>query len=166
LDITGSGAAGRLTVFNRSQWAGDFLSAGVAAVDMDLLNMGTSLLSIRIGMKASPAMGAAGFASTVGFTLPADGAWHHATFLLDSVDLTRINSTTLTLNDLLSNVAEFRILHSIAPALNGTPITSQLGIDNIRALGAVTAIPEPNTFFLLGSGVVAFGIIARRRNPI
>src|ERR1051325_3337213 len=33
----GSGAGGRLTVFNRAQWTGNFLAAGVGAVEMDLL---------------------------------------------------------------------------------------------------------------------------------
>jgi PEP-CTERM motif len=157
LQITadGSGVVGRLTAFNRSQWAGDFLSAGVAAVEMDLRNFGSSPLSIRIGLKESATIDSPGFASTVGFSLPVDGLWHHATFLLDTADLTRFNSTTLLLDTLLSNVAELRILHSAAPSLTGDPIVSQLGVDNIKARAA--AVPEPSALLLLTAGLVALG---------
>ena len=155
LQITADGVDidGRLTVFNRSQWAGDFLSAGVTAVEMDLRNFGDSPLSIRIGLKQSATIGSPGFASTVGFSLPVDGLWHHATFLLDAADLTRLNSTTLLLDTLLSNVAEFRILNSGAPSLTGGFIVGQLGVDNI------VAVPEPSALLLLTAGLVALGML-------
>jgi len=162
LQITadGIGADGRLTVFNRSQWAGDFLSAGVASVEMDLKNFGSSPLSIRIGLRQSDIFGAPGFASTVGFSLPVDGLWHHATFLLDAADLTRFNSTTLLLDALLSSVAEFRILNSAAPSLTGDFIVSQLGVDNIKARAAAT-VPEPSALLLLTTGLVALGMLKK-----
>ena len=36
----GSSSGGRLTVFNRSQWLGDYIAAGVTAVQIDLRNFG------------------------------------------------------------------------------------------------------------------------------
>jgi hypothetical protein len=155
-----SGVDGRLTVFNRSQWAGNLLSAGVAAIEMDLKNFGPSpLLSIRIGLKQIAGFGSAGFASTVGISLPDDGLWHHATFLLDAADLTRINSTTLSLDTLLSNVGEFRILSALtAPTLTGDFVTAQLGVDNIKDLATV---PEPSALLLLTAGLVALGMFKR-----
>ena len=163
LQITADGvtSAGRLTVFNRSQWAGDFLSAGVVAVEMDLKNFGSSPLSIRIGLKQSATNGSPGFASTAGFSLPVDGLWHHATFLLDAADLTRINSTTLLLDTLLSNVAEFRILNSAAPSLTGDFIVGQLGVDNIKDMATPTAVPEPSALLLLTAGLVALGMLKK-----
>ena len=38
LTADGSGSNGRLTAFNRSQWLGDYISAGVTEIDMDLNN--------------------------------------------------------------------------------------------------------------------------------
>jgi hypothetical protein len=151
-------AGGRLTVFNRSQWAGNFLAAGVGAVEMDLKNFGTTPLSMRIALKSGVGIGSPGFASTNPFVLPADGQWHHAVFPIDEADLTRIGSTTLTLTDLLSNVAEFRILNSAAPALNGDRINTQVGVDNIQA---DAPLPEPSSLVLLGLGTA--GLAGWRR---
>ena len=155
LELTGdgSGSGGRITIFNRVQWAGNFLLAGVNAVDMDLKNLGSSILFIRVGLKSTTAMGAPGFVSRTPFTLPADGAWHHAMFLLEEADVTVIGAPR-AFNNLLANVAEFRILHAAAPRLNGDPIASQLGIDNIRADSVPAAVvPEPSA-----AAICAFGM--------
>ena len=81
---------------------------------------------------------------------------------MDAADLTEIGSTTLTLNDVLSNVAEFRILNSTNPALNGDRIASRLGVDNIEA----TVIPEASSFALLlvGCGMVGLTRLLHRRS--
>src|SRR5262249_23862903 len=121
----GAGAGGKLTIFNRAQWTGNFLSGGVSAIEMDLRNLGGSALSIRIGLKQSASPSAPGFVSD-GFVLPVDGNWHHATFLLDSAHLTRLDSTTLALDTLLSSVGEFRILNSAVASFLGDEVVSQL----------------------------------------
>jgi hypothetical protein len=110
LTADGSRSGGRLTVFNRDQWAGNFLAAGVNAVGMDLENLGTVPLSMRIAVKSGIGIGSPGYASTLPFLLPADGQWHHAVFSLDPGSLTAIGSPP-PLDAVLSNVAEFRILN-------------------------------------------------------
>src|SRR5262245_25963414 len=70
------GAAGRITVFNRVQWLGDYNTAGVNAIEMNLLNPNTDPLPIRIGLKVDTSNGSPGYASTTGFSVPADGQWH------------------------------------------------------------------------------------------
>ncbi len=163
LRITGNGdgPGGKITAFNVSQWAGDYFSSGIGAISMDLLNLGTVPLSIRIGLRSSFGLGSSGFSSTTPYTLAADGTWHQATFLLDAASLTRINSTTLSLDALLSHVGELRILDSNTPSLTGTPITSQLGVDNVRA-EAVQAVPEPSSLLLIAPAL-ALCIGASRR---
>jgi hypothetical protein len=59
-----AGADGRITVFNRSQWAGNFLAAGVSAIEMDLKNFGTTPLSIRVALKSGIGIGSPGFVTT------------------------------------------------------------------------------------------------------
>jgi hypothetical protein len=159
LTANGGRADGRLTVFNRSQWAGNFLAAGVNAVEMDLKNFGTTPLFIRVAVKSNTGATSPGFVSTVPFVLPADGEWHHAFFPLGEASLTEVNSTILSLAALLSNVGEFRILNGQNPELNGDPITSQLGVDNIQA----TVIPEPGTLALLGLGCGLLALASRLR---
>src|SRR5262249_55660394 len=110
---TGTGGPGsRLTAWNRDQWSGNYLAAGVTVIEVDLKNFGTDPLLMRVALKQTPGLFAPGFASTDPFVLPPDNAWHHAVFQLDDAHLTRLNSTTLTLDQLLSNVGEFRLLHS------------------------------------------------------
>jgi hypothetical protein len=158
----GPRADGRLTVFNTSQWAGDYLTAGVNAIEMDLKNFGTSDLFIRVAQKSGTLMNSPGFVTTDAFDLPADGQWHHVLFLLGADSLTEVGSSTLTLAALLSNVAELRIIESAKPALNGDVIAARIGIDNIRA----TVIPEPSTMVLLLTGCGFFGaarLLRRRR---
>jgi hypothetical protein len=162
LTADGVRPGGRLTVFNRQQWAGDFLSAGVNAVDMDLKNLGTVplTLSMRIAIKTNDTRTSTGYSSTTPFILPPDGQWHHAVFLLDPDNLTPIGSPP-PLDTLLSNVAEFRILDSVRPALNGDVIDTKVGVDNIRAL----ELPEPGSFALfLAGGAGAWGWLCRRRS--
>ena len=72
----------------------------------------------------------------------------------------------MTLNDLLSDVAELRILHSTTPSLTGQQIVGQAGIDNIAA-EAVDAVPEPGACALLLAGGAAHGLgrVLRRAKP-
>ena len=138
LQLTADGVrgGGRLTVFNRGQWLGDYLAAGVTGVQMHLFNFSNSPLRVRIAFKQDASGGAPGFASTDGFLLPADGQWHQAVFGISELEMTRLNSADLDFNTLISNPGEFRILHSLDPSLNGDPIVAQLGVDNIRAIPA------------------------------
>src|SRR5438132_13125182 len=42
------GGASKLITFNQSQWVGNYLSAGVSSISMDLKNLGSSTIPIRI----------------------------------------------------------------------------------------------------------------------
>jgi len=150
----GAGTTGKLTTFNRTQWVGNYRAAGVNEIEMDLKNLGGTTLSMRVALKNGIAKNSPGFVTTTPFLLPADGEWHHAIFLLDASSLTRVGSTTLTLDELLSNVAELRILHANAPSLLGTPVVSQVGLDNIHA----SAVPEPASLCLLLGGAILLGV--------
>ena len=151
----GGTAGGKLVVFNQSQWRGNYNTAGVGAIEMDLKNLSGPTLSVRIGFKD---VSNAGYASTNGFSLAADGQWHHAVFRLDSSSLSPVGIPP-TLSQVLSNAAELRILHAAGPALNGDTIVATLGIDNIRA----SPVPEPTGILVLGAGAGVGGWWVRRR---
>ena len=153
-----SGSAGKLTIFNRSQWAGNFSAAGIFSIEMDLANFGASALSMRVALKSGTLSNSPGFLSTTAFALAADGQWHHAAFLLDAGDLTLVG-TGITLASLLSSVAEMRIINAPTTAnLNGVNVTGQIGVDNITAV-----TPEPGTFLLLAGSLAASGFLRRSR---
>jgi hypothetical protein len=153
LTSDGSGPSGRLIEFNRAQWLGDYITAGVNAVGVDLFNIGGTPLSMRIAFKDGTGPGAGGYASTVAFLLPNDGIWHHAIFNVADADMTPIG-TPVAFSTFIRTPQEFRILHSAAPALNGDNIVGKLGVDN------VTALPAPGT---IACGGLVLMLAARRR---
>jgi hypothetical protein len=143
----------RLVGFNDSQWLGNYTATGVTAVAMDLLNSGTTSLSMRVAIREGTGTASTpGYASTTPFILPADGQWHHAVFDLDSASLTGFNSPQSLSAD-LANVKDFRILESAAPSGVGDMVTAQVGVDN------VTAVPEPSALVLIA---LAIPIVWRR----
>jgi hypothetical protein len=82
LELTsdGSGANGRLTVFNRNQWLGNYIVAGVNEIDLDLNNFSNVALSIRLAFKAGTFNGAPGYVTTMPFSLAPNSGWQHAVF--------------------------------------------------------------------------------------
>ena len=102
------GGGPRLVTFNDSQWLGNYLSAGVSEVRMDLRNFGPNPLPIRIAIREfSAGSTTPGYSSTTPFFLPADGLWHSASFLLDAANLTPLNSPQPLSTDIAS-VGYFR----------------------------------------------------------
>jgi hypothetical protein len=156
--VSGSfGGGSRMTAYNQAQWVGNFVSAGVSGVAMDLRNFGSSTLPIRIAIReGTGSSGTPGYASTTAFSLPADGQWHAAIFLLDAGSLTPINSPHPLSTD-LANVRDFRILSSTVPTTVGDFLNAKIGVDNILA------VPEPAAFELLGAGALVMGMMMRRR---
>jgi len=156
----GTGAAGKLTTFNRVQWAGaadgvdNYVAAGITMIEMDLKNLGASALTIRLAFKTGTGQLDPGYVSTTGFSLAVGSDWQHATFLLS--DMNAANGSPGSLNSVLSNPAEMRILHSVRPdTVHGDNMIGTLGIDNIRA------VPEPASAGLVALGLGA--ITLRRR---
>ena len=152
----GSGAGGKLVTFNQKQWLGNYLTAGVTGIEMDLKNFGVTPLSIRLVLKTGSGS-VAGYASKVAYVLPADNQWHHALLSIDVESLMRVNSSTLALNTLLAKPGELRIIHSTTIKSSGDQITSKLGIDNIRA------VPEPASIGLCLFGMAIAALAARKR---
>jgi hypothetical protein len=159
------GGGPRSIVFNRSQWTGNYLAAGVTAVEMDLANLGTSTLTMRFAMRSGQGTQTTpGYVSNTPLILPPDGVWRHVVFQLDAVHLTPINSPT-PLPTFMASVAEARILDAASPSLIGDAGNFLFGVDNIHAFAL--AVPEPATWVLLGGSCAALvGTIVwhRRRN--
>jgi hypothetical protein len=149
LQVTSGGLGNppRITTFNVTQWTGNYISAGVTQVEMDLRNFTGSALQMRWALRqVNGNQFTPGYVSTVPFNLPPDGQWHHAVFLLDTASLTPINNPA-PLSTFLTTVGEGRMLHSVTPSLLGEAGSFQFGVDNILAAGA--AVPEPTTWAMM-----------------
>lgn len=150
--VGGGGPGSRLITLNQSaQWSGSFLSANLASVEMDLRNLGSTPLMMRVALRT--ATGNA-LTSAEAFALPVDSQWHHVVFPLTSAALTPSFGTTYTA--VMSNVADFRIIHSEEADHRGDPIAGSFGVDNIR----LVAVPEPSAGLII---MAALGATVRRR---
>lgn len=156
LTADGNGPGGKLVVFNRDQWLGDYITAGVTGIAMDLKNFGNVTLSIRLAFKQDTAFGAPGYLSTTAFSLAPSSGWQHAIFLITPATMTALGGPD-PFNTFFANPAEFRIINEAGIAdLNGDNVVSQLGIDNIQA------VPEPSLLALSAFGLLALFV---RRQP-
>ncbi|MEI6536983.1 MAG: PEP-CTERM sorting domain-containing protein [Verrucomicrobiaceae bacterium] len=153
----GSGGNGKLTVFNRVQWLGNYTGLNINAIEMDLENFGASSLNIRLAFKQTTAGGAPGYLSPA-FVLPADSTWHHAIFQIAPGTLTALGSPAAFSSFFTSGgQAEMRIINELsATNLNGDNVVSSLGIDNIHAA------PEPGRLLLLLGGIGSLALRRRR----
>jgi hypothetical protein len=136
-DVTDPGT--RLVTFNVTQWAGDYLAAGVGKIAMDLKNLGNSSLSIRLLFSdgdQSQIQNASNVAfSTNPVVLPVGSGWVSVVFPISPADLTvKAGDAALA----LKNAKDVRIYHSPTPQYPPPVIVAQLGVDNIQA------VPAPN----------------------
>lgn len=117
------GAGSKLVIFNQSQWAGDYATAGVTFIKADMANFGATDLMMRVNLSGN----GGAYASINPVSLPADGLWHQVQFPIQESDLTGGFDFAAT----MSTVFELRILHSSFPSSHGDSVATQLGIDNL-----------------------------------
>jgi hypothetical protein len=145
-------AGNRLTVINATQWAGDYSAAGVTGIAMDLRNLGSTDLFLRLLLEdptTGPPTNSA--VSTDAIFLPAGGAWTHVLFEVTAADLTAVLGSV---GAALADATLLRIFHNPTAGFPGPSIVASLGVDNVRA------VPEPGVAFLLAIGL---GALSQRR---
>jgi hypothetical protein len=150
---------------NETQWGGDFLAAGVTAIEFDANVIVTSHpISLRIGV-----FGPGGFFVSSHPTPITSGAWNHYVIGLTESDLEYLigagpgGSGTGVFADMLSAVTKFVVRHDGGPTLtpNGSHpehVTATMGLDNIHA------VPEPSAFLLAWLAIVSVIATGRRRS--
>jgi len=152
LEITGVGGGdrpgSRIAVLNLMQWAGDYLHNGVGTIAMDLKNLGSTDLTIRLlfedPMMAAPMDQAV---TTFGQFLPVGGGWVHTSFGISPGSMTALLGNV---NTLLGNTTLVRIIDS-PTATDAVSIVGVLGVDNI------TAVPEPASWLTVATALFWLG---------
>ena len=131
--VPGPDPASRLTVINQTQWAGNYLAAGVNVITMQVRNFGATDLSLRLyvadGTTAQPLNNAV---STNPIFLPANSVWTLVRFSLAPGNLTPLR--TGNVQTALANAKELRLFHNPAVGFPGPTVVASLGVDNIKAV--------------------------------
>ena len=150
----GSSSGGRLVFFNTTaNWTGNYTSAGIAAIEMDLKNLTQAVLQIRVQIEGQ---GFNQIVSTVAAQLAAFQDWTHVRIPIDAAGFAGVNVALA-----LTRVTEIRILHNPQATRSTTApfVAAQLGIDNVRA----APVPEPSTLLLAAAGLAGLAAGARSR---
>lgn len=151
-----SASSFHLGASNQSQWAGDYLAAGVDELVFDLKNFGPDAVAMRVSV-----IGPGGTFTSTNETLLAAGiGWVSASFSLSDATLTRTQGTG-TLDQTLAAVGKLLLRHDpdpISPPGEANFVTATLGIDN------VTALPEPDRLLLLAAALPTLAVLARLRD--
>ena len=138
----GPSSGSKLSIFNSgafvdSQWAGDYIAAGITSISAMMRNEGDTPLDLRLvfGDTRAPDLGGVWYASSQSISLPALGDWTAVDFPILEPDLASVENPG-AYADLMSDVVTLRFIHAAAPSARGDTVVATLGIDNIMANAA------------------------------
>jgi hypothetical protein len=104
-----------LATRNSDQWSGDYLSAGIRAIELDANHIsGAEPVALRIGL-----VGPGGFFSSINPTRIFPDQWNHYVFGLTASDLVHVDGGSGSLSDTLSAVEKLLLRHDIAASPTG-----------------------------------------------
>ncbi len=135
----GGGPGSRQVTYNREQWTGDYGTAGVTQVQMQLSNGSASeSLFVRIGITD----GTTCFVSSDALVIPAGASvLQQASFSLSATDMGEVGGNSCgvgggTFAAVLANVTELRIISSELADWRGDAANNLINVDEIQSLGA------------------------------
>ena len=157
LRADGDGSGGRLTTFNLQQWLGNYVGQGITTIEIDLLNLSSVSLSIRLAYKSANHQTAPGYMSQA-MLLPVGSGWQHFSVSLTAASMIPVGGPADFNTFFTSGVQDARIINSVGTSnLNGDFVVGMLGIDNIRA------VPEPTITALVAGSLLLLAL--RRFRP-
>lgn len=164
----GSGEIGKVVTFNQdSEWTGNYITAGVNGINLDIVNMSSSdvvYLRILLGNRGNPQQsGGTWFLSETAIVIPAQSSWATVFLPLEENNMTKVGNLmgqvgTDTYEETFENIQAIRIMSARSKfSVIGDEFLGVVGVDNI------SLVPEPSTMPLIGLGglIIFYG---RRRN--
>jgi hypothetical protein len=158
------GPGGRMSAFNTSQWAGNYLAAGITSIGMEVNNFGPSDLYLRLLVADALGGPPSNIASSLNAVfVPANSGWMQVFF---PVGVAAFGADLGSVAAALAGATELRIFHNPSAGFGGPPnstprVNAVLGVDDITAIGMVAIVPEPSTLLLLGVPLLV--VLWRRR---
>ena len=128
---TVGGPGAKLVVMNTTQWAGDYVTAGVESISMDVRNAGATALELRIYVESS----AGAVISTSGIALPTASGWQSVSFPIDAASMTIVSGTDY--NAIMSSVNRLRLIHGTSTVFPPVDVDALLDVDNVSAGAAL-----------------------------
>ena len=128
----GSGPDSKLVTFNNAQWQGDYLSAGVTFISMDVRNLSSSIILLRLAFEGSYNSSMRWSSTNPIAVVPGQG-WQTIIFPIDENSLTNITPSGITYDAAFDSLTEVRIIHNDVPSWEGDVIDAVLDVDNIQA---------------------------------
>ncbi|MAN59025.1 MAG: hypothetical protein CMC08_04225 [Flavobacteriaceae bacterium] len=140
----GVGAGSKLVIQNTtSKWTGDYTNAGVFQLSFLAKNPGANDLTLRVAMEGGP--GSSRIASSNAISLPTTQTeWDIFFIPITANDFTVVGGPN-TVQEVLSNVTQIRIISNENIDYNGQALEGTLHIDNITADG-VAGIADARQF--------------------
>ena len=134
----GGGPGGKMIIFNRDQWTGNYTSESIVELRFDAKVEGTTDLELRFSLSNQTGAGDGSgirMSTTNAVSITAGSGWNSYTMPINASDFTIFEGGgNGTAADVLANVAEARILHALSPNWFGTGVVSgTLQLDNISA---------------------------------
>jgi hypothetical protein len=165
----GSGVFGKMITFNPNpEWTGNYISAGVTGIRMEIANMSDSddvFLRVALGNRASPQQsGGTWWISKTAAFIPLQMDWTSVFLPVSESDMIVVGnimgeSDNESFADTLSNIQNIRILSAAVPlGAIGDEFVGDVGIDN------VALVPEPSTVALIGFGSSVLALGRKRAN--
>lgn len=129
----GFGPGSRQSMFNETQWTGNYLSAGVNKIQLQIANPGATLLNMRFGISN----GSTCYVSTHAEPIATGAPLAPYSFLLDESTMTEVPGNICgggaSLADVLANVSHVRFISAAEPRWEGDAIVSTVRIDAVQA---------------------------------
>lgn len=155
LTADGSLSGGKLVEFNTAQWSGDYLTAGVTGIRMNVNYSGSTTLSLRLAFDGPGGR----YASITPATISSGSGWQSVTFSLLPGAFSSAGGTDFALT--MGAASTLRILHStVAGSWTGDNVVGTLDVDNI------TAVPEAQSYGTVCALTCALLVLRRRILPL